>query len=249
MKAILFGSIGVFCDSSDLQRRAYNQAFVDVGLDWYWDAPLYKNLLLTPGGTARIARFAKDYDTGSEIDAAIIHARKARLYAAILEDTQQTLRSGVIRLIKAAKSQGIKVGWITTTDYSNLEAIMLRSDGLLTASDFDAITHRNTPTFEKPDPSSYFSALKQLGMQADEVVAIEDTAVCTRSATRADITCVITPNSYSLDQDYYEAVSVVSALGDPSAPATALHGRPLLDRQGTVTLEALQQLTEGATAA
>ncbi len=245
MKALLFGSIGVICDSSDLQRRAYNQAFADAGLDWYWDAPLYKNLLLTPGGRARIERFAKDYDPHTDIDAKAIHARKAWLYSAILEDTQQTIRSGVIRLIQDAKSQGVKVGWITTTDYSNLDAIMRRSDGGLSASDFDVITHRNTPTLEKPDPSPYFSALEQLGMKAAEVVAIEDTAACMRSAIRADIACLITPHRFSLDQDYYEAVSVVSALGDPGSPATHLDGAPLLDTQGMVTIHALQCLTEG----
>lgn len=249
MKALLFGSIGVICDSSDLQRRAYNQAFADAGLDWYWDAPLYKNLLLTPGGRKRIERFAKDYDPQTKIDAKSIHAHKARLYSAILDDTQQTIRSGVVRLIQAAKPQGIKVGWITTTDYSNLEAIMRRSNGTLNVSDFDVITHRGTPVDEKPNPSPYFSALEQLDMQADEVVAIEDTAACMRSAIRADISCVVTPHRFSLDQDYYEAVSVVSSLGDPGSPATQIDGMPLLDAQGMVMIQALQTLTDSATVA
>ncbi|MFT7179418.1 MAG: phosphoglycolate phosphatase-like HAD superfamily hydrolase, partial [Oceanospirillaceae bacterium] len=35
-KAILFGSIGTLVETSELQRRAFNQAFSEAGLDWNW---------------------------------------------------------------------------------------------------------------------------------------------------------------------------------------------------------------------
>lgn len=248
MKALLFGSIGVFCDSSELQRQAYNRAFSEAGLDWYWDAPLYKNLLLTPGGLARVARFADEYDAGSDIDINLIHQRKTNLFADMLEEHQQTIRSGIVRLIKEAQSKGIKVGWVTSTEYSTLEAIIRRSQGMLSLSDFDVITHRKTQAKEKPDPSPYYTALAQLGVEANDAVAIEDTAACMRSASRADIACVITPHRFSLDQDYYEATSVVSSLGDHGSTARMLNGVPLVDQQGLVSIEALQCLTEGALA-
>lgn len=244
MKAILFGSIGVFCDSSELQRQAYNQAFAEVGLDWYWDAPLYKNLLLTPGGLARVARFADEYDAASGIDINSIHQRKTSLFANLLDEHQQTIRSGVVRLIKAAQAQGIKTAWVTSTEYANLEAIMRRSEGMLSAADFDVITHRSPQISDKPNPSPYLSALSQLGINADQAVAIEDTAAGMRSAIRAELACVVTPHRFSLDQDYYEAVSVISALGDKGHIATTLSGVPLLNKQGLVTLELLQSLTE-----
>ena len=45
MKAILFGSIGTLIETSDLQREAFNQAFKEAGLDWYWDQEDYTKLL------------------------------------------------------------------------------------------------------------------------------------------------------------------------------------------------------------
>ena len=45
MKAILFGSIGTLVETSDLQREAFNQAFNEAGLDWYWDQEDYTKLL------------------------------------------------------------------------------------------------------------------------------------------------------------------------------------------------------------
>ena len=246
MKALLFGSIGVFCDSSDLQRNAYNQAFEEAGLDWYWDAPLYRNLLLTPDGRARIARFAREYDTDVHIDADALHRRKTDLFALLLEEQQQAIRSGVIRLVKSARSNGIKVGWVTSTEYSNLMAVLLRCAGSLSASDFDVVTHRETVTHEKPDPAPYLRALSELGIEPEHAVAIEDTAACMRSATRAEIACVVTPNQFSLEQDYYEADAIVSALGDPGASASQLGGLSLVDDQGLVTISGLQKLTEFA---
>tara|TARA_B110000503_G_scaffold47893_1_gene77939 strand:+ start:1294 stop:1407 length:114 start_codon:yes stop_codon:yes gene_type:complete len=34
VKAVFFGSIGTLVETSDLQRRAFNQAFAEAGLDW-----------------------------------------------------------------------------------------------------------------------------------------------------------------------------------------------------------------------
>ena len=37
MRALLLGSIGVLAETSELQRRAYNTAFVAHGVDWHWN--------------------------------------------------------------------------------------------------------------------------------------------------------------------------------------------------------------------
>ena len=39
MKALLLGSIGVLAETSELQRRAYNTAFVAHGVDWNGTLP------------------------------------------------------------------------------------------------------------------------------------------------------------------------------------------------------------------
>jgi len=58
VKAIFFGSIGTLVETSDLQRRAFNQAFSEAGLDWNWSAEVYKHLLTKSGGRGRIQDFA-----------------------------------------------------------------------------------------------------------------------------------------------------------------------------------------------
>ncbi|MEC7496587.1 MAG: haloacid dehalogenase, partial [Pseudomonadota bacterium] len=36
MRALIFGSIGVLVETSELQRQAYNAAFAAHRLDWHW---------------------------------------------------------------------------------------------------------------------------------------------------------------------------------------------------------------------
>jgi phosphoglycolate phosphatase-like HAD superfamily hydrolase len=58
MSAILFGSISTLVDSSELQRRAFNEAFESHGLDWQWSQPDYVAMLESNGGAQRIADYA-----------------------------------------------------------------------------------------------------------------------------------------------------------------------------------------------
>ena len=54
MKALFFGSIGVFAETSELQRQAYNTALAAHGVDWHWNVATYCQNLATPGGQNRL---------------------------------------------------------------------------------------------------------------------------------------------------------------------------------------------------
>ena len=45
-KALLFGSIGVLTETSELQRKAYNEAFKLNNLEYTWNAVSYTHLTL-----------------------------------------------------------------------------------------------------------------------------------------------------------------------------------------------------------
>ena len=76
MKSILFGSIGVLAESSEIQRRAFNEAFKEFGLDWYWNVANYIKLLQKPGGLNRIAEYS-NYNL-SQNDIKKIHDLKVK---------------------------------------------------------------------------------------------------------------------------------------------------------------------------
>ena len=56
--ALLFGSIGTVMETSDVQRRAYNQALKEAGLNWVWTREIYAELLSQSGGQERLAMLA-----------------------------------------------------------------------------------------------------------------------------------------------------------------------------------------------
>ena len=45
MKSIFFGSIGSLVECSEIQRKAFNLAFKEYGLDWYWNIANYIKML------------------------------------------------------------------------------------------------------------------------------------------------------------------------------------------------------------
>ena len=45
MRAIFFGSIGTMAETSEIQRKAFNKAFKEFGLNWYWNIGNYINMI------------------------------------------------------------------------------------------------------------------------------------------------------------------------------------------------------------
>ena len=58
-KALFFGSIGSIVETSEIQRKSYNEACKQYGLEWNWSKQEYLSLLNKSGGKDRISRYAK----------------------------------------------------------------------------------------------------------------------------------------------------------------------------------------------
>ena len=61
-------------------------------------------------------------------------------------------------------------------------------------------------------------ALDSLGLPADHAVVVEDSRNGLLAATGAGLTCMITVNYYTADEDFSEAALVVSSLGSAYTP-------------------------------
>lgn len=66
---------------------------------------------------------------------------------------------------------------------------------------------QDTPR-NKPAPDCYLMAIKQLGLEAHECIAFEDTAAGLQAATEAEITCYAIPHALSKGQDFSKATAV-----------------------------------------
>ncbi|MDC0356293.1 hypothetical protein OAM43_03955 [Candidatus Pelagibacter sp.] len=71
-KALIFGSIGTIVETSNIQRKSFNKAFKEFGLDWYWSTSEYKKLLEKSGGENRLSKYAQNQKIWKVINIFII---------------------------------------------------------------------------------------------------------------------------------------------------------------------------------
>ncbi|PYE17407.1 HAD superfamily hydrolase (TIGR01509 family)/HAD superfamily hydrolase (TIGR01549 family) [Williamsia limnetica] len=209
MAAILFGSISTLADTSEIQRRAFNEAFEAHGLDWKWGRDDYIAMLGSNGGAQRIADYAKSRN--ETVDAAAVHATKSSIFQELISMLGIEPRAGVLDAVAAAKAHNVKLGLVTTTSPENVTALLA---GLpeVSRETFDVVVDSTNVDTGKPDPASYRYALDQLGEDADSCVAIEDNVGGVHAAKAASVICVAFPNQNTVSGDFSEAVEVVGQL-------------------------------------
>ncbi len=205
MSSVLFGSIGTIAETSEMQRKAYNDAFTEHGLDWTWDREEYVRLLPQSGGRDRVADYAKD--RGETVDADAVHQTKSRLYQEALGKTPVEARPGVVDTIRRAKADGLKIALVTTTSPANIDALTSAIAGLDKA-DFDVIVDVTKVDTPKPDKAPYVWALEQLGEQPGDCAAVEDNAYGVQAATAAGVAVIAFPGANTADHDFGAAQKV-----------------------------------------
>lgn len=210
-KALLFGAIGTLVETSDLQRRAFNAAFSDAGMDWTWDADTYRGLLTSPGGRRRIADYAQS--RGQTVDADALHGAKVRHFERMARDEGLRLRDGVTGLIGAARDRGMALGLATTTGADTVDLVFAGLDGALTREDFDFIGSKDAVPNGKPAPDIYLLALGRICVAPDAALAIEDTPESAAAAIAAGIETIAFPGWAAAERDFPGAALRVTELG------------------------------------
>lgn len=200
VKALFLGAIGVLCETSELQRAAFNEAFREAGLDWTWSAEAYTRMLRDPGGAARIAAHAEA--RGDTVDAAALHTRKSEIFQGMMRSVPLRLRPGVADTLIAARTLGLPLGFVTTTDITNVEAILDASDLNLGLSDFRFVGHRDMVSRPKPAPEIYDKALAALAIDPSDALAIEDSPESAAAALSAGIPTVAFPGAAHAGRDF-----------------------------------------------
>ncbi len=230
LKAVIFGAIGAVAETSDMQRQAFNAAFKQAGLDWKWSAIAYKDLLKTNGGQARIRAFRDADPSRAEVDDKMIeklHAAKEASFVEALGKSKLAPRPGVQELMQACLDAGVKIAWCTSTSVANVKAIKQALGKQLPLKDLASTVTVDRIAAAKPAPDAYLQCLEDLGLAAQDVVAIEDAPVSIAAAKAAGIVTVATPGETTTGQDFAAADLVVTSLS-------------------SVTLESLDELLASA---
>ena len=240
-KAILFDVDGTLADTErDGHRPAFNAAFAEAGLDWVWDVKRYGELLTVTGGKERIRYFMESdgirLDPALDADAFVggLHRAKTRHYVSMLQTGAIPLRPGVLRLLREARAAGIRLAIATTTTPENVTELLDHCGEPGLRDWFAVIAAGDVVPAKKPAPDIFRLALSELGLDARECVAVEDSDNGARAALAAGLKALlVTVNDYTAAQDFAAAPLVVDRLGDPGQPVRvlsgALGGSPFVD--------------------
>lgn len=231
LNALIFDVDGTLAETEELHREAFNAAFAAAGRGWSWDRAHYAELLEVEGGLARLRAFVEKAAprelANLEHDGALeaIHAAKSEIYLSLVEQGAP-LRPGVARLLRDARSAGLKLAACTTSSRDAFEALILATFGFEALDWFSAVVTREDVNAVKPDPAPYRETLARLGVAPEAAMVIEDSARGIAAARAAGIDVVAAPGLYTRSDDLSGALLVVSDLGEPGAPFEVLSGDP-----------------------
>ena len=194
MRSILFGSIGVLAESSEIQRRAFNYAFKEFGLDWYWNVANYIKMLQKPGGFNRIADYS-NYNLNQN-DIKKIHDLKVKYFKSLSKNNLKP-RKGILEVIDYGLKNHIKIGFITTTNKLTLDLIRDNLSEYIDFSKFDLITSDEDVSNRKPHPDIFNYALEKLNLDRYNSISIENTIESCNSSIKADLCTLFYPGEYT----------------------------------------------------
>ena len=206
-KALFFGSIGSIVETSDLQRKSFNQAFIKSDLNWYWTKKEYKKLLNKSGGEDRVSRYAKQ--SNIRVNAKKIRSLKTKIFNNYLKKKELKLRPGVKKLINFCIKNKIKLGFVSSTSLNNINSIFYCLRRSIKKSYFNFIGNSNLVKKNKPNPDIYLFALKKLKLKPKECIAIEDSQESLDAAFKAKIKCLIFPGKFHSSKKFLRAYKKV----------------------------------------
>jgi beta-phosphoglucomutase-like phosphatase (HAD superfamily) len=223
LQALLFDVDGTIADTEELHRQSFNHAFLRSNLKWEWTPALYAELLAISGGHDRLAAYIDRLDVPADERERLrrliphIHHTKTHEFGMRLEERSLQPRPGVVRLIEEASAAGIKIGFASTSAWTNVSALVAAVFGPATRFEIGAIAGADMVARRKPAPDVYQLLLGMLRVPAEACIAFEDSANGVAAAHAAGIFVVATPTRWTAAQDFSRADLVLPTLGDPAA--------------------------------
>ncbi len=181
-RAVLFDFDGVLADTENVHVAAWQRTFGVMG--WIETDEVCAQAAEVDDRAFVAQVFERRKIAGGNVEGWV--ARKQELTRQLLADSPR-IYPGLARLIERLTTAQIRLGVVTTTWRSNVEAV-LTATGLVGA--FEFVVAKEDVTATKPDPEAYRLALAKLGLPANDVVAIEDSQTGLESARTSGLRAI-----------------------------------------------------------
>jgi beta-phosphoglucomutase-like phosphatase (HAD superfamily) len=230
LRAVIFDLDALVDIECDGHRLAYNAAFAAHGLDVQWCVDRYRKLLALGDERQRVSAELRKRGIATESDvltallADEIYTTKTMMFEEFIGDADLTPRPGLVDLVMDAFAAGVWVGVVTNGRRSWADPLIraLVGDGLV-----ETVVTADDVKKSMPDREAHQNALWELGIPAENALAVTGSASGLRAATAAGLaTVVITGGGMP---DLPAAVAVRPEYGGTEplliAECQRLHGR------------------------
>jgi HAD superfamily hydrolase (TIGR01509 family) len=236
VSTLIFDCDGVLADTERYGHLvAFNQTFEEFGLPVRWSEEEYGRKLEIAGGKERMASLlTEDFvaqaglPTDPEGQKAMLadwHRRKTAIYTELVASGKLPGRPGVARVIGEALDAGWDLAVASTSAEASVHAVLDHVVGAEQAARFALVLAGDVVEKKKPAPDIYLLAVERLGADPADTLVVEDSRNGLLAAAGAGLTCLVTVNGYTEDEDFAEAALVVTSLGDLEEPAKVLANR------------------------
>ncbi|NEP09198.1 MAG: HAD-IA family hydrolase [Symploca sp. SIO2C1] len=226
-KALIFDCDGVLADTErDGHLVAFNQMWREHGVNWQWSLAQYAQKVKIGGGKERMFSLRQDDDFRAvysvpESEEAwwnIVrgwHKRKSEIYKELITSGAIPGRPGIKRLTEAALANGWLLAVCSTSAIASVKAVLHQVMGIELASQFAGVFAGDMVKAKKPAPDVYNLAVAKLNLEPANCLVVEDSRNGLLAAVAAEMTCIVTYNDLTKDEDFSEAAIVLSDFGEP----------------------------------
>jgi len=206
---------------------AFNLAFKDFGINWYWEKKEYIELLRINGGKNRINYYSKSTNESLSQDLIInIHEKKQFHYLELIKKNCVNLKTGVFRLISELHQKKIRQFIVTS---SSRKQVNLLVEYLFNGfNPFEFVISSEDVELKKPHPLPYLKAVQLSGIKKNNSIVFEDSNPGLKSSLAANLPTIFVPSNIPIIlEENIKLECILDSLGDEDDVANVVKGPKL----------------------
>jgi HAD superfamily hydrolase (TIGR01509 family) len=201
VRALLFDFDGLLLDTETASRAGWQWLYREHG----HELPLDKWALMVGTVQGWDPWGHLEELAGAPLDRETLNERRYAHEISLLE--AEELRPGILEYLKAAERLGLKRAIVSSASREWIDMHLVRLEH---AVGWDAIvTADHDPERAKPRPTLYREALRELGVEAADAIAFEDSPNGAKAAKAAGIYVVGIPNAVTRDMGLADTADTV----------------------------------------
>ena len=206
IRALVFDFDGLILETEEPIFLSWQELFASFGF------PLPFEMWATIIGTTQ-AEFdpARELErlTGQVLDWSRIEAERQWREMELIR--QQPILPGVAQTLQDARRLGLRLGLASSSSCRWVEGHLRERD---LRGYFEVVRAADDVRLTKPDPELYLTVLRELGVNGNEAVALEDLPNGIRAAKAAGMRCVAVPNKLTRQLPLHEADLCIESLAE-----------------------------------